>query len=271
MWISISGFLAKKFLKIPYILYARGSDVYRPQISLRLMLKITLKNAAALIALTEDMKKEIQKTYNKKIFVIPNGIDLIKFENISKKNRLPYNDKNIILFVGRLHPVKGVKYLIEAMRIIKDKDSYTELIIIGDGEEKKKLQNVVKKIGLSNTITFMGEIPNRKVSKYMTASDILVLPSLSEGFPNVILEAMASGIPIVATGVGGVPEIMEDGVNGFLVEPGDPTQIAQKVLFLLNNKKTMKMISDNNKKLVNQFYNWKKITLQLENVYLKCL
>lgn len=271
MWTSICGYLAKEFLKIPYVLYARGSDVYRPEISLKLILRTMLKNADAVIALTEDMKKNIQKTYNREVFVIPNGIDLEKFVNISRKNLLLSNYTKKILFVGRLHPVKGVRYLIEAMKIIKEKDLYAKLIIVGDGEEREKLQKLANKMGLLDSITFTGQIPNQNVSQYMAMSDILVLPSLSEGFPNVILEAMAFGIPIVATNVGGVIEIMENGVNGFLVKPGNPDQIAQKVLFLFNNKDMIKMISNNNKKLVKQQHNWEKIAIKLENVYLKCL
>jgi glycosyltransferase involved in cell wall biosynthesis len=100
----------------------------------------------------------------------------------------------------------------------------------------------------------------------MAASDVFALPSLSEGFPIVSLEAMASGLPIVATKVGGLPEIVEDGQNGFLVEPRNPGQIAERALLLLNNDKLRQRISGNNKEKVKEF-SWENVVSRLEGLY----
>jgi glycosyltransferase involved in cell wall biosynthesis len=257
-----------KIQKKHYVLWAQGSDVYFQSMVKRLESKIILKNADAVVALTEDMKNHIKIIYNRDIFVIPNGIDLNKFEYLPKddfysKFGFGKNTK-IILYVGTFRPVKGLKYLIEAMKIIDDKEK--KLVIIGYGEEKTDLENLVKNLKLENCVTFIGKTPNNEIIRYMASSDVFVLPSLSEGFPITILEAMASGLPIVATKVRGLPEILKDGQNGFLVEPANPEQIAEKVLLLLNDEKLRKIISKNNLEEVKK-YDWKIVIDKLENLY----
>ena len=266
--IDLFTFFLIKIQKKPYVVWAQGSDVYFQSKVKRLKSKIVLKNANAVVALTEDMKNHIKNIYKRDIFVIPNGIDLSKFESLSKdyfykKFGFEKNTK-IILYVGTFRPVKGLKYLIEAMKIIGDKEK--RLVIIGHGKEKDDLENLVKNFKLENCVTFIGKTPNQEVFRYMASSDVFVLPSLSEGFPITILEAMASALPIVATKVRGLPEIFKDGQNGFLVEPRNPEQIAEKVILLLNDEKLRKRISINNTEEVKK-YDWKIVIDKLENVY----
>jgi len=266
--ISLFTFILVKIQKKPYIIWAQGSDVYFQSKIKRLTSKIILKNADAVIALTEDMKNHLKNIYEREILIIPNGIDLSKFEYLSKDNyyKVFGFDKNIkiILYVGSFRPVKGLKYLIEAMKIIGNKEK--RLFIIGHGKEKDDLENQVKNLNLEDCITFIGKIPNQEVFKYMASSDVFVLPSLSEGFPIVILEAMASGLPIVATKVRGLPEIFKDGQNGFLVETRNPEKIAEKILLILNDENLSKRISKNNLEEVKK-YDWKIVIDKLENVY----
>jgi len=263
-------FLFKKLLRKPCVIWGRGSDVYVPWMFREQISKFVLKNADAVIALTEDMKKKMKKIYDRDISVIPNGIDLSKVECLSKEDvRLNLgvkNDKKIILFVGALHPVKGLTYLVEAMKIIRDKNK--QLILVGDGKERDHLKDLVKKYGLEKCVIFIGKVPNDKVFKYMMASDVFVLPSLSEGFPNVVLEAMASGLPIVATNVGGLSEIVKDGENGFLVDPKNPEQIAEKINLFLEDEKFRERISKNSKNKAKE-YSWESIIERLEKIYLR--
>ena len=271
---GLPAFLVKKILNKHYIIWARGSDIYLSWQFKTIILKLVLKNADAVIALTEDMKKAIQKVYNENVFVIPNGVDLRNFENISQKNcrsKLAIKEnKKIILFVGTLRPVKGVRYLVEAMEIIIQKNTNTRLMLVGDGEDRRKLEKLVKEFVLDEYVTFVGKVSNEKVPEYMVASDVFVLPSLSEGFPNVVLEAMASGLPIVATKVGGLPEIVKDRENGFLVEPKNPEEIAEKVLLILKGDELRERISEYNKKKVKE-YSWERVSEQIEEVYFKAL
>jgi len=274
---AIPCFLAKKILKKPYIVYCRGSDVYLPWRFKKLIFKLILKNADAVIVLVEDMKRklEIEKICDdKEIFVIPNGIESKKFTNSAKEKTTDelqiQKDEKIILFVGRLNQIKGIKYLIKALCIIKRVIPKTRLLIVGYGEERENLERLVKELNIEDSVIFMGKVPNEKVSKYMTASDVFVLPSLSESFGIVNLEAMACGLPIVATMVGGIPEVVKDGENGFLVEPKNPEQIAEKVLMLLKNEKLRKEISINNKEKAKK-YSWENVVQKLEKIYSEVL
>jgi glycosyltransferase involved in cell wall biosynthesis len=263
-------FLIKKLLKKPCVIWGQGSDVYVQWMFKEPISKIVFKKADAVIALTEDMKGEMKKIYDRDIAVIPNGIDLSKVKCVSiqdVRNELGIKkDRKIILFAGALHPIKGLTYLIEAMTIIGDKNK--QLILVGDGEERDQLEDLVKKLKLEKYVTFIGKVPYDEVFKYMVASDIFVLSSLSEGLPNVIIEAMASGLPIVATRVGGLPDIIKDGENGFLVDPKNPDQIAEKIKLFLEDDKLREKISKNNKKKVKE-YSWESVIERLEKIYFK--
>ena len=272
IYLSLSGLLIKKFLHKPYVVYGHGSDVYLPWRFKNIISKPILKNADAVIALTEDMKREVQKIYDREVFVIPNGIDLERFENLSKedlRSELEIKEGKIILFVGTLRPVKGVRYLIEAMKIVTDKNKNKRLFIVGDGEERGYLESLVRNLNIERYVTFVGKVPNEEVPEYMGASDVFVLPSLSEGFPVTVIEAMASGLPIVATDVRGLSEIIKNGENGFLVKPKNSIEIAEKVLLLLEDDELRRRISRNNKEEVKR-YSWENIVENLKEVYLGC-
>ncbi len=267
---GIPGIVAKKLLKKPLLVWGRGIDVYLPGPLMKPLSKLVLRNADAVIALTEDMKREMQKICYRDVFVIPNGIDLEKFENLSReeaRTKLQIKeDEKMVVFVGTLRPIKGLKYLIKAMNIITRQDTGVKLMLVGDGEERQDLQELVNELDLGNQVIFGGRVPNEKVSEYMVASDIFVLPSLSEGFPNVVLEAMAAGLPVVASKVGGLPEIIKDGKNGFLVEPKNPEQIAEKVMLLLRDEELRKRVSRNNKEKA-KHYSWDSVVEKLEEIY----
>jgi len=270
---AVPCFLAKKFLKKSYVVYCQGFDIYLPWKFKRLISNSILKNAKVVIALTENMRSKVQEIYNREVFIIPNGIEPKRFGNLSKeamRNKLgtKKEEKNI-LFVGTLKSVKGVKYLIEAVGIVKEKVPEIKLLLVGDGGERKNLEKLVEELNLENYVTFIGKIPNEEVPKYMMISDVFVLPSLSEGLPITILEAMASGLPIVATKVGGLPEIVRERENGFLVEPKNSKEIAEKVLYLLSNDKIRNSISLNNKEKAKN-YSWDSIVDKLTKVYSLC-
>jgi len=267
---SIIGVLAKKLLRKPYVVWGRGSDIYTPWLFKNRISRLVLKNADAVIALTEDMKKEMQKTCDKDIYVIPNGVDFEKFWNLSKKDirrKLGItNEQRIVISVGSLRPVKGIKYLIQAMSVLRQKNTKANLMLVGDGEERQNLEELVEELNLGDYITFAGEVPNEKIPEYMVASDVFALPSLSEGFGIVNLEAMASGLPAVVSNVSGLPEIIKDGENGFLVEPRNPLEIAKKIQLLLEDNKLRERISRNNKEKAKS-YNWESVVEKLEKVY----
>jgi len=262
---AIPALISKKLLKIPYIVWGQGSDVYLQDCFMKLVSNTIIKNADSAIALTKNMKELMQAIYNRDIVIIPNGIDLGDYRDEPDEPPRETLGKRI-LFVGRFNPVKGIQYLVRAMKIVCEVLPDAKLILVGDGEERENLEHLTNSLGIRDRVDFVGMIPHEKIPDYLCQADIFVLPSLSEGFPLVILEAMACGLPIVATRVGGVPDIIEDGVNGYLVESGDFQKMANKIIFILENQPLKLLISKNNRIKV-QMYGWENVINQLEHIY----
>jgi len=266
--IGIPAWAAKKILKIPYVIWGQGSDVYLPGRLTRITSKYMLKNADAVLALTEDMKQNMREIYERDIFVVPNGIDLERFK-ISLGGKKEDNVKTIIS-VGRLHPVKGISYLIEAMAIVHREMPDVRLVIVGDGIERSRLEELTERLDLNSCVQFVGQVSQERIPWIMHQADVFILPSLSESFGIVNLEAMAAGLPIVATNVGGIPYVIEEGINGYLIKAKSPNDIADKILILLQNDGIREKMSANNKKKAEQ-YAWSKVVGNVESIYLSIL
>jgi glycosyltransferase involved in cell wall biosynthesis len=241
LWAYPDGFasvLIAKILKKPILIQILGSDInhYVDYYLRRKMIYYTLKNSDAVTAVSNALKKRVIDIGipEEKVTFNPNGVDTAKFYpsdkyETQKRLNLPQK-KYIILFVGNLVSVKGISYLLEALHIIKnDFDKNILLIIIGDGILKNNLENQVKRLELIENVEFKGVRPHNEIPFWMNASDLLCLPSLNEGMPNVVLEALACGKPVVATNVGGIPEIIQNEKNGILVKPCDPEQLADAI------------------------------------------
>jgi len=266
---GIPAYVVKIILKKPYVVWGRGSDVYLPGLFMRICNGSILRNADAILALTEDMRKKMTEMTSREIYVLPNGIKLEQFPDISLNMRKKEGIKNI-LFVGSLYPIKGVQYLIMAMKIVHNKMPETRLILVGDGEDRERLEALSIQLDIKKNVQFVGKVPHEKVQSYMHQADVFVLPSLSEGLPNVILEAMACGLPVVATRVGGVPDIIQDRVHGYLVESENADDIARKLIMILNNNSIASEFSLYNRKTVKK-YEYENIIIQFENILIKII
>lgn len=209
----------------------------------------------------------------KKFIVIHNGIDLNKFQKDYNQSELRKrfsitSDEIVVGFVGRLTEQKGVEYLIEAAHRISPIAKNIKFIIVGDGELKDKLEKQVRKYALTNTM-FVGF--QRDVSRYLNLFDIFVLPSLWEGLPVSVLEAFASEKPVVATKVSGTPEVVRDGINGYLVEPKNIEQLTEKILLLANNPTLMKEFGKKGKELILSEFTANAMVSKTEKVYSEIL
>lgn len=276
--VLISHFLLNK----PYVvsfhgffLYGKSQSVYQRIISPSFLFNSIVKHASAIILLTEFMKNQFIAWPDKKIFAVPNGIEASTINYLDRteiRDKFSIrNDEHILLFVGRLNAVKGLIYLVSAMKTIHDNDEFSRLIIIGNDQGQRKiLEDLIRKLQLENNISFIEETTHENVFQYMMASDIFILPSLSEGFPLVLLEAMSCGIPIIVSNVGGMSEIIQDNRNGFLIQTKDPEDIAEKVLMLLKDENLRKKISENNLTDVKK-YNLDNIIIQFEQIYKKSI
>ncbi len=130
---------------------------------------------------------------------------------------------------------------------------------------------MAKELDIEDHVTFLGYVPDDKLPLLYSASDIFVLPAIYENFPFAILEAQATGLPVISTKVGGIPEFLVDNQNGYVIEPRDPTQLTQKVLALLQDPKLAKKMGDRGRKLIEEKFDWRLITSQVIDLYHKLL
>ena len=192
--------------------------------------------------------------------VAPNYIDSI---DVTQKYR------NSIIFVGRLAPHKHVDELIKVIELLKKDFKDIHLKIIGNGIEKDNLTKIVNDLNLNDHIDFLSDLEYGKVIKEMKRSSILVLPSTREGFGMVLAEANACSVPVIAYKSGGVVEVIENGKNGFLVEPHDINELSDKIRFLLLNEDIRKDMGNYGRKKVQKSFDWKKIVDEIIEIYKK--
>ena len=192
-----------------------------------------LKKADRVIVPSPHMK-EYYGDIGTNIHVIPNGVDFEEIKNICQL------EKNImhpsIFFIGRLEKMKGVDILIRSIPFVASSIPDVHLYIAGSGEEEGELKHLVKKLDIEENVTFLGFVSEDEKWSYYKSTDLCVVPSVEEPFGIVLLEAMACGKPEVASNVGGIPYIVEDGKTGLLFECGDVDGMAEKVIALLQNK-----------------------------------
>ena len=196
--------------------------------------KFAISKIKDIIVLAPQIEQIIRKMTDSKTYIIPNGINI---NSISSIEPFHSNKKNIIFYIGNLIKIKGVDVLINSFYEVKKyiPDSY--LFIAGTGEERNELKELVKELDLENDLYFLGYISGEEKYSLMKSANVLVLPSLWESLPIAVLEGMACGKPIIASNVGGVPYLVDDGVNGFLVQPGEVNELADKIITLLKDKK----------------------------------
>ena len=189
-----------------------------------------------------------------KIFVIYNAAELKAEPGPASQAKQKLGlDGDIILSVGRLVPWKGFDGLIGIMPELLKHNTNIKLIIIGEGPEEESLKSKVKNLKLDDVVSFIGRVEHSKMSLYFAASDIFVLNSSYEGLSHVIIEAMAAHVPVVASNVGGNPELINDGINGFLVDPHNKSALQEKILELLQNKEMQNKFIHNSSEKLKQF------------------
>lgn len=227
----------------------------------------TLDYSFKILCVSYDLARRIEEMGipKHKITVVPLGVSLERFKpekKIEIKRAKGIENYKIILFVGQLTEKKGLKTLIDASEIILKKyGNKAKFIVIGDGIFRKE---IAKK---KNIIT-MGNLSPDEVSDWFVAADIFTLPSLAEGRPTVIYEAMASECAVVGTNVGGIPEQVKNGYNGFIVEPKKFDQLAEKIIYLLDNKNEMISMGKNGRKrIIEEGWTTEEYAKKVINVY----
>lgn len=232
---AFGSYLIAKALKKPIVIKVHGSDIntYSGYFLRRKMISWALRNCDKVIAVSNALKEQMIKigVSSEQIVVVPNGIDSNLFkpmnmEECRKKIKLPVNSK-IILYTGNLVSAKKVDVLIDAFYVLSRSRGDVLLLLVGDGSLETLLREKVKNLGINHLVVFKGRQPHSMINIYINACNVLCLPSLSEGCPNVILESMSCGKPVVATKVKGIAELFSEDKTGILVEPGNVGSLAK--------------------------------------------
>lgn len=237
----------------------------------------TLRSVTKFIAVSNQVAREFAAIgiSKKRMEVIPNGINLDDYKNMpsGKKFRERYGleDEKIVLTIGRLEKIKGFQCLIKALPKISEQISNVKIVIAGpEYDYGNELRRLSKEIGVEENVIFSGLMNKDDKKEALAAADVVVVPSIYEGFGVVLLEAMAAKRPVIATKTGAAPEIIEDGMTGLLVEIGNTEQLASLIAKVLKNSQFAKELSANAKIEVEK-YDWKRIASKILRLYDKVM
>lgn len=236
--------------------------------------RFILRYADRITAVSDEMKKNLMRNGIKesRIAMIQNAVEKNSNEELFVQNRqkkrklLDIQETGIAVgYIGRLSEEKGVKYLLEAHRLLIESAVPAKLLIIGEGPQRKDLEDSVRKAGIEGSVIFAGF--KNDIENWLPAMDVFVLPSLTEGTPMSLLEAMALGIPVIASAVGGVPQVINPEKNGILVQPEKPEEIKNAIQVLSRNKTLRNSISKGAQETMESKYDLKKWINKIETEY----
>lgn len=230
---ATAGYILHRLSRITFSFTAHGSDLHVD----RHMLCEKVQEASFVIAISEYNRRLIiehcGEAASTKTSVIHSGVDTSVF--IPRPTRIPGSSDFRIACIGRLTEVKGQKYLVQALRLLCDEGVAVTCQLVGDGPDRAALEKYVKRLELSDQISFMGNMTRGQIAQLLHGTDVLVAPSVPtrdgrrEGIPIVLMEAMATGLPVIASRLSGIPELVEDGVEGLLVPAGDARALAEAI------------------------------------------
>jgi len=243
-----------------YYVLAYGVEVWKPT---SLHQKLSLKFAQGIIAISKFTSKclvDVQNVNKKKVFIVHPTLDpaFMKNESLESDSSLPDNSK-IILSVGRLlsnEPGKGIDTVICALPKVLKYVPNIHYVVIGSGDYIDSLKELALKKKISDIVHFKGDVSLKELKSYYKQSEIFVMPSRQEGFGNVFLEAMYFEKPVIGCNFGGIPDIIIDGENGFLIDYGDVDKLTEYIVMLLQNDRLRLSIGSSGKKYVNKNYNF---------------
>lgn len=239
---NVMGYLAARRANVPCLSLAHGYDLslLRMHLYRAIDLKV-LRRFPSVVAVSESLRRELLAAglSPDRLWVIPNGIDVGRFAEGAEarasewRRRVATPLAPVILTVGRLDRQKGLEHFVRSAAQIHQVTPQAHFWIAGEGVQRTALEAQIRRLGLESVVTLLGH--QHDIPAIMAASDVFVLPSLGESFGNVLLEAMALGKPVVATRVGGTPEIVHDGETGWLVPPRQPADLARATLRILKD------------------------------------
>lgn len=260
----------------PLIVSVWGSDIFQfPRKSPlhRQLTRFVLEKADCVCATSEALRCETKKYTRNELGIVltPFGVDLKTFRPATRTRAV--DSPVTIGTVKLLEPVYGIEYLIRAFALISAKYPRVRLVIAGGGSLIGALRALASKLNLTDVITFTGQVPHQEVPNFLNEMDIFVIPSVGqESFGVVALEASATGLPVIASDVGGLNEVVVDGETGFLVPPGDCEAISEKIAILIEHPGLRHELGQNGIEFVRRRYGWTENASIMESLYLRlCL
>lgn len=265
----------------PFIATVWGSDVLTVKtesLLIRLIKKfITTYVARKTDIITADSKSLVKEIIKRgapleKIKLISHGVSINEFNShkksvkFRKKLGIP-PDSKVIISTRSLEPVYNVESLIKAIPHVIKVRSNVHFLILGDGTQKRRLQEVANRLLIEEHVSFIGKVPHKKVAEFLANSDIYVSTALSDSTSVSLLEAMASQLPVIVTDLEGNREWIKNEVNGFIIPTVDPNTLAEKILQLLDNEETARKFGAYNRKVVKEKANYEEEMTKVEEIY----
>lgn len=265
-----------KMFRLPVGFWCIGTDVNDVAQCGRINSYLTKKcliKSDIVITESKDLENKVRRfsTHSLNVKTFYKGIDLSNFQNLPSKSDLIEklgldNKRRYILFAGRLIYDKGIYELADAFAIVSRKYPDVDLIFVGEFLEKERLEIKLRDEGILDRVLFKGIVTHKEVAYYMKLSDLLVLPTWAEGLPNVVMESMALGLPVVASNVGGIPEIIKDGINGLLVQAKNSSELTSAIMRMMNDVELRKQCIANARNLIFEKFDVKKNVNQLYEI-----
>jgi N-acetyl-alpha-D-glucosaminyl L-malate synthase BshA len=272
---GLVGVIVAKIIRKPVFVTSHGMDInnFENNSIFKKLITFSLNNCNKAIAVSEDLAKKMiyLKINQKNITVLRNAVDTNRFKPLKSKELRKYykikDNEILILFVGYLDTFKGIFELINAFYEINKKSTNFKLMMVGEGPKDDELKRIISQLHLEKYVIFTGKIFPTNIHKYYQAADIFVLPSYSEGLPLSILEAMACGLPIVTTNVGGIPEVVKNGENGFIIPSKNRQLLAQKLEIIAYNLDLRKKFGFKSTEIIIKEFSIEKKVEELAKLY----
>lgn len=254
----------------PFLIHTWGRDVLDfPQRSrlYRLLLRFNLGRADVITCTSQMMARTVQQFARAEtpIHVVPFGVDLAQFR--PRANPRSPTAPLVIGVVKSLERLYGIEYLLRAFAALHNQSGDLRLMIIGDGTQRPALESLARELGIAALTHFVGRVPHEQVIHYLHQMDIFVVPSLQESFGVAAVEASAAGLPVVASDVEGLPEVVLDGETGFLVPPTDVGALSRRLTQLSADPSLRRRIGQAGRAFVKAHYNWQANAAEMERLY----
>jgi len=273
-----TGILSLLIRDVPIVLTAPG-NIYEKidsgsnpfdwsvTVALKMTARLSSRRCARINVITQDMIQWWERTgaAPSKVVWIPHGVNTKLFRPIPNARQYLNLDPKarIILYVGHIHRMKGLSYLFQAVRLLRDEVNNVQVHLVGEGSERSRLEMLAKELGIEHMVTWHGWVDVQKLPFYYSTADVVVLPSLGEGLPRVMLEAMACGIPFIGTTVGGIVDHIRTGETGILIHPGEVDSLVHALGLVLTDQALNSRIARNGYIYVHKEMDWAVIVKRL--------